>query len=59
MSPTYQEIADSQLSMIVASTADAIMMVEAGSDEVPEEIILECISRAHEANLASIGMIET
>ena len=58
VSPTYQEIADSQLSMIVASTADAIMMVEAGSDEVPEEIILECISRAHEANLASIGMIE-
>ena len=58
VSPTYQQIADSQLSMIVASTSDAIMMVEAGADEVSEEVILECISRAHEANVASIGMID-
>jgi polyribonucleotide nucleotidyltransferase len=58
VNPTYQQIADSQLSMIVASTTDAIMMVEAGADEVSEEVILECINRAQEANLASIGLIE-
>ena len=58
VNPTYQEIADSQLNMIVASTSEAIMMVEAGSDEVSESIILECISRAHEANVASIELIK-
>ena len=58
VNPTYQEIAESQLSLIVASTSDAIMMVEAGSDEVSEDIILEGINRAHEANLVTIALIE-
>ena len=58
INPTYQEIEESQLSLIVASTSDAIMMVEAGSDEVSEDIILEGISRAHEANLTTIALIE-
>lgn len=58
VNPTYQEIEESQLNLIVASTTDAIMMVEAGSDEVSEEVILEGIRRAHEANLATIDLIE-
>lgn len=58
VNPTYQQVDASQLSLIVASTSDAIMMVEAGSDEVSEEIILEGIRRAHEANLATIDLIE-
>ena len=58
INPTYEEIEQSQLSLIVASTSDAIMMVEAGSDEVSEEVILEGITRAHEANLATIALIE-
>ncbi len=44
--------------MSVASTSDAIMMVEAGSDQVSEEIILEGIRRAHEANLVVIDLID-
>jgi polyribonucleotide nucleotidyltransferase len=58
INPTYQEIEDSQLTLIVASNSDAIMMVEAGSDEVSEEIILEGINRAHQANLTTIALIE-
>ena len=58
INPTYQEIEESQLSLIVASTSDAIMMVEAGSNEVSEDIILEGINRAHQANLATIALIE-
>ena len=58
INPTYQQIEGSQLSLIVASTSDAIMMVEAGSDEVSEDIILEGISRAHQANLDTIALIE-
>jgi polyribonucleotide nucleotidyltransferase len=56
--PTYSEIAESQLNMVVASSRDAIIMVEAGSDEVSEEIILEGIRRAHEANQVTIDLIE-
>ena len=56
--PTYQQLAESQLNLVVSSTRDAILMVEAGSKEVSEEIILEGIRRAHEANQITIDMIE-
>ena len=58
VNPTYQESTDSQLSMVVSSTPEAILMVEAGADEVSEEIIIEAIRRAHQANLETIDMIE-
>ena len=57
VNPTYFEMEDSQLSMVVSSTADAILMVEAGSEEVSEEVILEGIRLAHQANLEVIGLI--
>ena len=56
--PTYQEVEEGQMDMMVASNRDAIMMVEAGSNEVSEEIVLEGIRRAHEANLVCINMID-
>ena len=56
--PTYSQIAESQLNMVVTSTRDAIIMVEAGSQEVSEEIILEGIRRAHEANQLTIDLID-
>ena len=58
VNPTYQEATESQLSLVVASTSDAIMMVEAASNEVSEDIILEGIRRAHEANLTTIDLID-
>ena len=57
VNPTYQEIADSQLSLVLSSTPDAIMMIESGSEEVSEETILECIRRANDANQETIAMI--
>jgi len=57
VNPTYQEIADSQLSLVLSSTPDAIMMIESGSEEVSEETILECIRRANDANQEAIAMI--
>ncbi len=58
VNPTYAEIADGQLNMVVASTRDAIMMVEAGSYEVSEEVILEGIQKAFQANLITIDLID-
>jgi polyribonucleotide nucleotidyltransferase len=56
--PTFQQISESQLNLVVASTSDAIMMVESGSEEVSEEVVLEGIQRAHAANLLAIDLIE-
>ena len=56
--PTYQESNNSRLDMVVASNRDAILMVEAGANEVSEEIILEGIRKAHEANVVCIEMID-
>ena len=58
VNPTYDEIAAGSLNMVVASTRDAIMMVEAGSYEVSEEVILEGISKAFDANRITIDLID-
>ena len=58
LNPTYDEIAQCQLNMVLSSTSDAILMVESGSDEVSEEVILEGIRLAHEANLEVIALIQ-
>jgi polyribonucleotide nucleotidyltransferase len=48
INPTLQEMEVSDLDLIVAGTADAISMVEAGAKEVDEETILEALAIAHE-----------
>ena len=58
VNPTYSEINQSDLSVVVAGTRDAVMMVEAASSEVPEGIVLEAIRHAQEANVRVIDMID-
>src|SRR5438128_9456207 len=47
VNPTYDEIRDSRLNLIVAGTEEAIVMVEAGAQEVTEEIMVEALMLAH------------
>jgi polyribonucleotide nucleotidyltransferase len=47
--PTYEEIQRSELDLRVAGTRDAILMVEAGANEVPEELMREALELAHRA----------
>ena len=47
--PTFPQMANSTLDLRMAGTADALLMVEAGSTEVSEEVMLEAIQRGHEA----------
>ena len=54
----YRAAASAALNMVVASNRDAIMMVESGSVEVSEEVILEGIRLAHETNVATIALID-
>ena len=49
INPTMSEMAYSDLDLMLAGTADAVLMVEAGAREVPEEVILEAIDAGHEA----------
>ena len=58
LNPTYSQIAESDLSVVVAGTRDAVMMVEAGATETSEEVVLEAIKRAQEANSIVIDMID-
>src|SRR5699024_5276489 len=48
INPTIEEKEKSDLQLTVAGTKDAINMVEAGADEVTEDVILEAIMFAHE-----------
>ena len=45
------------LRMTVASTADKVIMIEAGANEIPEDKILEAIYMAHEVNQTIIEFI--
>ena len=47
VNPTYDEIRDSRLNLIVAGTEEAIVMVEAGAQEVTEPIMVEALMLAH------------
>ncbi len=48
LNPTFQQLEYSELDIIVAGSADAIMMVEGGALEVPEETIAEGLAVAHQ-----------
>jgi polyribonucleotide nucleotidyltransferase len=50
INPNQEDAEKSQLHLVVASTRDAVMMVEAGANELSEAEILEAIMAGHEAN---------
>jgi len=48
INPTYEELKESIIDIVVAGTEDAILMVEAGGREAPEELAIEAIGKAHD-----------
>ena len=48
INPSVEETEKSDMHLVVAGTMDAINMVEAGADEVPEEVMLEAIMYGHD-----------
>ncbi|WP_374721840.1 polyribonucleotide nucleotidyltransferase [Peribacillus tepidiphilus] len=48
INPTVEQMEKSDINLTVAGTKDAINMVEAGANEVPEEVMLEAIMFGHE-----------
>ncbi|MFM9108345.1 MAG: polyribonucleotide nucleotidyltransferase, partial [Chloroflexota bacterium] len=49
VNPTTADLARSDLDMVIAGTADAIMMVEGEANQLPESVLLEAIDTAHRA----------
>ena len=48
INPSVEETEKSDMHLVVAGTMDAINMVEAGAEEVPEEVMLEAIMFGHD-----------
>src|SRR5215210_1705074 len=49
INPSFEQRRRSRLDLIVAGSADAIVMVEAGAKEVSEEEIVQALEKAHAA----------
>ena len=49
VSPTYAELEESRLNLVVAGTEGGVTMVEAAANEVSEEVMIEAISVGHDA----------
>jgi len=58
LNPRMAQLEESQLDLIVVSTRDKVIMVEAGAKEISEDIVLQAVKFAHEANQSIIGIQE-
>ncbi len=47
LNPTLQQAEESDLDLVVAGSKEAIIMVEAGAKEVPEDVLVEALAFAH------------
>ncbi|MFR6017705.1 MAG: polyribonucleotide nucleotidyltransferase [Paraclostridium sordellii] len=58
INPTAEQREKSSLHLVVSGTKDAIMMVEAGAEEIPDELMLEAILFAHEEIKKVVEFVE-
>ena len=58
VNPTSDQNLVSDLALTVASTAEKVIMIEAGANEVPEDVMIEAIFKAHEINKEIIAFIQ-
>lgn len=49
INPSISQMENSTLDLRLASSADAVLMVEAGANEVSEEVMVEALRQGHEA----------
>ncbi|MDA0987861.1 MAG: polyribonucleotide nucleotidyltransferase [Chloroflexi bacterium] len=56
VNPTFAQLEESKLDLVVAGTSDAIAMVEAGASEVSEDVIIAAVKRGQEINQEIVGL---
>ena len=57
VNPSQEQWDKGDLKLTVASTAEKVIMIEAGANEIPEEKMLEAIYKAHDVNQTIIEFI--
>ncbi|MCR4610899.1 MAG: polyribonucleotide nucleotidyltransferase [Lachnospiraceae bacterium] len=57
VNPSQEEWAKGDLKLTVASTAQKVIMIEAGANEISEDKMIEAIYKAHDVNLEIIKFI--
>ncbi|MDJ0732441.1 MAG: polyribonucleotide nucleotidyltransferase [Crocosphaera sp.] len=55
INPTYREVENGDLDLVVAGSPDGVVMVEAGANQLPEQDIIEAIDFGYEAVRDLIG----
>ncbi len=57
INPTLEQRKVSKMNVTVASTSDLVAMIEAGADEVSDELMFDAIMKAHEVNKEIVSFI--
>jgi polyribonucleotide nucleotidyltransferase len=57
LNPTIEQMAETKLDLVMAATADAVMMVESEAKELSEEVMLDAVMFGHKASQEVIGLI--
>jgi polyribonucleotide nucleotidyltransferase len=58
VNPTFSQLQESLIDLVVAGTKEAVVMVEGGAKEASEELILEAIKLGQQVNQQIIGLQE-
>ena len=58
LNPTYPQMAESDLDLIVAGTREGVIMMEAGAKEIPEEVMVEAVAFGEKGILQMIELQE-
>ena len=56
VNPTYEQLAEGKLDLTIAGSRDAVIMIEAGANEVSEEVVLEALRVGQENNVKIVGL---
>ncbi len=56
VNPTYEQLAEGKLDLTIAGSRDAVIMIEAGANEVSEEVVLDALRIGQENNVKVIDL---
>lgn len=59
LNPTAEQQEKNDLQLTVASTADLVAMIEAGANEVPDDVMFDAIMKGHEENQKIVNFINS
>ena len=59
INPTLEQREKTDLTLTVSSTADLVAMIEAGGNEIPDDLMFDCIMAGHEVNKQVVKFINS